>query len=159
MHDNDNIMPLSPHGCEALTFVDIIKTAGVWFLIVMSHTGCHMSLFILMRVDRKDIDKIFLAHCPQMAVAPQSVFIVGPDVQTNKQTSVTPSHPGETLRDKLWSCKISQLHLDNSIITQVTDVIWSGDYYLLHCSSRRQSKLYWTTQKLLFVAYIRDINH
>ena len=29
MHDNDNIMPLSLHGCEALTFVDIIKTAGV----------------------------------------------------------------------------------------------------------------------------------
>ena len=29
MHDNDNIMALSPHGCEALTFVDIIKTAGV----------------------------------------------------------------------------------------------------------------------------------
>ena len=29
MHDNDNIMALSPHGCEALTFVDIIKTAGI----------------------------------------------------------------------------------------------------------------------------------
>ena len=55
---------------------------------------CHMSLFILIRVDRKDIDKIFLAHCPQMAAAPQFVFIVGPDVQTNQQTSVTPSHPG-----------------------------------------------------------------
>ena len=29
MPDNDNIMVPSPHGCEELTFVDIIKTAGV----------------------------------------------------------------------------------------------------------------------------------
>ena len=44
MPDNDNIMVPSPHGCEALTFVDIIKTAGVWFLNVMWHTAaaiCH----------------------------------------------------------------------------------------------------------------------
>ena len=68
----------------------------------VTHCCCHMSLFILIRVNHKDIDKIFLAHCPQMAAAaPQSMFIVGPDVQTNKQTSVTPSYPGETLRDKL----------------------------------------------------------
>ena len=36
-----------------------------------------------------------------MAASRQLMFIVSPDVQTNKQTSVTPSHPGETLRDKL----------------------------------------------------------
>ena len=87
----------------------------------VTHCCCHMSLFILIRVNHKDIDKIFLAHCPQMAVAPQSMFIVGPGVQTNKQTSVTPSHPGETLRDKL-SDHVKSLNC--ILITQLSYACW-----------------------------------
>ena len=86
-------------GCEFVTFVDIIiiivdiiKTARSMISDCDVTHCCHMSLFILIRVNRKDIDKIYRAHRPQMAdlLTPQPMFIVSPDVQTNKQTSVTP---------------------------------------------------------------------
>ena len=46
---------------------------------------------------------IWLAHCPQMAASRQPMFIVSPDVQTNKQTSVTPGASGGTGGSDNWS--------------------------------------------------------
>ena len=84
-------------GCEFVTFVDIIiiivdiiKTARSMISDCDVTHCCHMSLFILIRVNRKDIDKIYRAHRPQMAarlLSPCLLCIA--DVQTNKQTSVT----------------------------------------------------------------------
>ena len=73
-----------------MTFVDIIKTARSMISDCDVTHCCHMSLFILIRVNRKDIDKIYRAHCTQMAarlLSPCLLCIA--DVQTNKQTSVT----------------------------------------------------------------------